>query len=65
MAYPDGVTGGTCPPTHPVKFVSIFYEVIYETNKFSDQWYDSTAPFVLSNGDPTGYGEISIYEGVA
>ncbi|RPB07402.1 WSC-domain-containing protein, partial [Morchella conica CCBAS932] len=56
MAYPDGVTGGTCPPTHPIRFISIFYEVIYETNKFSDQWYDSTAPFVLSNGDPTGYG---------
>lgn len=56
MAYPDGVTMGSCPSTHPVRLVSIFYEVIYETNLFSDQWYSSTAPFVLSNGDPTGYG---------
>jgi len=55
MSYPINVNFGKCPPTHPVKFVSMFYEVIFNTNAFKDQWYDNKQPFVLSNGDPTGY----------
>ena len=52
MAYPDGIDNGQCPPTHPVHLVSLFYEV----------WFMPDNPsffggrFVLSNGDPTGYG---------
>ncbi|GKT90464.1 WSC domain protein [Colletotrichum tofieldiae] len=37
---------------------SLFYEVIFNVNDFKDKWYgeNDTQPFVLSNGDPTGYG---------
>ncbi|KAI0284872.1 hypothetical protein BC826DRAFT_973166 [Russula brevipes] len=54
MAFPDGVTTGLCPPTHPVHLVSLFYEVYYDSGPFSD--LDDGGRFVLSNGDPTGYG---------
>ena len=55
MAYPINVNFGKCPSSHPVKFISMFYEIIFNTNAFKDQWYDNKQPFVLSNGDPTGY----------
>ena len=58
MAYPasGAYNNGPCPPDHPVQMISIFYEVIYQTNLFANEWYGSTQPFVLSTGDPTGYG---------
>jgi len=36
----------------------IFYEVYWNTPKFASQWTPGQGkqPFVLSNGDPTGYG---------
>jgi hypothetical protein len=54
VAYPAGVTTGACPPGFPKRLVSIFYEVIFNTPNF--EWYSDQQPFVVSNGDPTGYG---------
>ncbi|WYZ41941.1 hypothetical protein EsH8_V_000836 [Colletotrichum jinshuiense] len=34
----------------------LFYEVTFTVNDFKDSWYGDSQPFVLSNGDPTGYG---------
>lgn len=58
VAYPEAgaFNDGSCPESHPVHLVSIFYEVIWNTGTFADQWYGDSQPFVLSNGDPTGYG---------
>lgn len=58
MAYPDGMDNGKCPPTHPKRLISIFYEIIWNTGDWSDKWWhaDGSHPFVLSMGDPTGYG---------
>lgn len=59
MSYP--ATGAynnptTCPTTHPVPLISIFFEVLYDTNQFASKWGNSKQPFVFSNGDATGYG---------
>ncbi|KAK1654806.1 WSC domain-containing protein [Colletotrichum phormii] len=56
MAYPDRLDNGKCPTTHPKRFVTLFYEVTFSVNDFKDKWYGDKQPFVLSNGDPTGYG---------
>lgn len=57
MAYPIGhYDSGTCPDTHPVQLISIFYEVIYQTNLFANRWYGDGQPFVFAQGDATGYG---------
>lgn len=58
MAYPatGAYNGGTCPSSHPVHMISIFYEIIYQTNLFSNEWYGTGQPFVFAQGDPTGYG---------
>lgn len=58
MSYPisGAYNNGVCPDTHPVHLISIFYEVIFQTNLFADQWWDTTQPFVWAMGDPTGYG---------
>lgn len=54
MAYPSMYNNGFCPSSHPKRFISIFYEVIWNTQGF--EWYSDTQPFMMSNGDPTGYG---------
>jgi hypothetical protein len=36
-----------------VHLLTLFYEVTYRTDQF--EWYSKEQPFVLSNGDPTGY----------
>lgn len=56
MAYPSQYNSGFCPQSHPKRFISIFYEVIWNTPDFADLWYDGHQPFVLSNGDDLGYG---------
>ncbi|KAK5070639.1 hypothetical protein LTR64_000314 [Lithohypha guttulata] len=57
MSFPIGAyNDGKCPDTHPVHLVSIFYEIIWDTNKFKDMWYGNKQPFVWAQGDPTGYG---------
>jgi hypothetical protein len=42
-----------------VRLISIFYEVLWSVTDFKDMWYSDGPekhPFVLSNGDGTGYG---------
>jgi hypothetical protein len=58
MSYPDSQTydNGPCPATHPVHMISVFYEVLYDTKLFDDQWNGTQHPFVFANGDTTGYG---------
>ncbi|KAF2774222.1 WSC-domain-containing protein, partial [Teratosphaeria nubilosa] len=59
MAYPVGGSydNGACPPSHPVRLISIFFEVIYQTNLFQDRWFkNGSHPFVFAMGDRTGYG---------
>ncbi|KAF2084619.1 WSC-domain-containing protein [Saccharata proteae CBS 121410] len=58
MSYPINNTfdNGNCPPSHPVRLISLFYEFLYSVNDFADQWYGDSQPFVFANGDPTGYG---------
>jgi len=58
MAYPNGshYDSGVCPTTHPVPMISIFYEFIFSTGDFANDWYGNSQPFVYSFGDPTGYG---------
>lgn len=58
MSYPDGniYNGGNCPSSHPVHTVSIFFELLYDTALFSDQWVDGQNPFVFAQGDATGFG---------
>lgn len=56
MAYPSGMNGGKCPPTHPTKLISVFAENWFNVDEWKDQWYDGKWPFVFANGDSTGYG---------
>ena len=62
MAYPDQMNSGKCPPTHPVRMISIFFEVLWQTDKFASGWIDENGkpfranPFIWSFGDNTGYG---------
>ncbi|RMZ92337.1 hypothetical protein DV736_g424, partial [Chaetothyriales sp. CBS 134916] len=57
MSFPTtAYNNGPCPADFPVHFISIFYEVTWDTNAFADRWYGNNQPFVFSMGDPTGYG---------
>ena len=57
VSYPEdgNYDGGRCPKTHPVHLATLFSEVYYDTKRFADMWYGATQPFVLANGDATGY----------
>lgn len=37
MAYPSLSDSGNCPPTHPKRFVSIFFEILWNTPDFADK----------------------------
>jgi hypothetical protein len=50
VAYPNLVNDGQCPDTHKRRIPSLFYETIWNTNKFKGE----SGHFVFSNGDPTG-----------
>lgn len=52
VAFPDQVMTGTCPDGFKTKLPSLFYETIWNTYAFAGV----DGEFVLSNGDPTGYG---------
>jgi len=54
MAYPTQYNGGDCPSTHPVRLPAVFYEAFYAVDQFPHG--QGVQPFVLANGDPTGYG---------
>ncbi|KAL1953046.1 hypothetical protein VTO42DRAFT_3739 [Malbranchea cinnamomea] len=57
VVYPNTTyDSGPCPESHPVRIISIFIEVTWHTELFADMWYGDDQPFVLSSGDPTGYG---------
>lgn len=58
MSYPVGqeYNTGACPPDFPIHMVSIFYEVLYDTGPFLNEWNGEQHPFVFSNGDATGFG---------
>jgi hypothetical protein len=55
VAYPDGTDNGKCPSTHPKRFVTLFYEFLYDVKSWDSEWAGDKHPFVFSNGDPTGY----------
>lgn len=52
VAYPTLLQDGACPDTHPVYLPVLFYETIWYTPDF----VNSDGRFVMSNGDPTGFG---------
>ncbi|KAF9698228.1 hypothetical protein EKO04_003849 [Ascochyta lentis] len=59
MAYPSnaGVGIENCPTTHRVaRFPTIFMEFWYDVSSFNGQYSTTSTPWVLSNGDPTGFG---------
>ncbi|KAF1944220.1 hypothetical protein EJ02DRAFT_442737 [Clathrospora elynae] len=60
MAYPNGVSGvgiENCPTTHrAARFPTVFIEFWYDISSFNGQYGPNDAPWVLSNGDPTGFG---------
>ncbi|KAH6373254.1 hypothetical protein HBI34_087410 [Parastagonospora nodorum] len=58
MSYPNSqhYDNGPCPAGFPIHTISIFYEILYDTALFADQWNGTQHPFVFANGDATGYG---------
>lgn len=56
VAYPSGTDSGFCSPPFNKRFISLFFEVIWNTPDFDDMWYGNSQPFTWSNGDDTGYG---------
>ncbi|GAA5845914.1 hypothetical protein JCM9279_002422 [Rhodotorula babjevae] len=59
VAYPIGGESGPCPPTHPKRLITLFFEVMYDVDSMKDLWplaKNPKSPFVLASGDPTGYG---------
>ncbi|KAG8704597.1 hypothetical protein FRC09_003442, partial [Ceratobasidium sp. 395] len=56
VAYLSKLDTGSCPPTHPVPLMKLFYEVTWDIHAFASRWAATDGwPFVYSNGDPTGY----------
>ncbi|PWN26105.1 WSC-domain-containing protein [Jaminaea rosea] len=59
VAYPIGgqADTGDCPSTHPIKFMTLFYEFIYDTGSLQGSVTkgNSSSGFVLANGDAIGY----------
>lgn len=69
MAYPTGAVprdglffmGGDCPASHPTRMPTLFLEIAWDTRQFNNMFPASGQPFVLSQGDPTGYGQHADY----
>lgn len=56
------VSRGTCPASHPVKIPALFFETSWDTKPFNSMWpADGKQPFILSMGDPTGFGHHGDY----
>ncbi|OWZ01054.1 Murein transglycosylase [Phytophthora megakarya] len=55
VAYATGLDGGSCPDGWK-KMVKIFYEAFYNVAQYDDEWDGDQHPFVLANGDRTGFG---------
>ncbi|GAA5867570.1 hypothetical protein JCM8547_001223 [Rhodosporidiobolus lusitaniae] len=59
MAYPEGGESGPCPSTHPVRLVTLFYEIMWSVDPWKNvrsQAMNPEQPFVLAMGDASGYG---------
>lgn len=59
MAWPTagGLGLDACPSTHKVaRFPAIFIEFWYDISAFDGHYSADDTPWVLSNGDPTGFG---------
>ncbi|KIM96518.1 hypothetical protein OIDMADRAFT_148350 [Oidiodendron maius Zn] len=52
VAYLSQIDNGACPPTHPVLFPHLFFEVLYSTASIATDG----GQFVFANGDLTGFG---------
>jgi len=50
VQYPHLVNTGSCPPDHPVRLSSLYYETIWATSDYSSV----DGSFVIANGDTTG-----------
>ncbi|KAM3071449.1 hypothetical protein ACMFMF_007920 [Clarireedia jacksonii] len=37
VAYPSLTDSGHCPPTHPKRFISLFYEIVWQTPDFANK----------------------------
>lgn len=60
----DFLSTGDCPASHPVKIPQLMLEIVWDTTAFNNKadWpADGSQPFVLSTGDPTGYGQHGDY----
>jgi hypothetical protein len=57
VAYLSGLDNGSCPSTHPVYMMKLFYEITWNVHDFASRWNPATQkwPFVYATGDPTGY----------
>ena len=53
VAHMSQIDNGICPPTHPIAFVHLFMETLYPVNTVKQE---QGGRFLLSMGDPTGYG---------
>ena len=59
VAYPvDGRLGSTCPPTHPVRLITIKIEQRTHSQYFN--YYDGA--FILSTGDNVGYSSHADFQ---
>jgi hypothetical protein len=58
MSYPVGnyPDSGYCPASHPNVMPHIFIEFWFDVSMFNGMYTASDNPWVLSNGDATGYG---------
>lgn len=58
MSYPMGnhADSGYCPESHPHVMPHIFVEFWFDVNPFNGHYTQNDNPWVLSMGDPTGYG---------
>ncbi|KAI2643155.1 hypothetical protein GGS21DRAFT_1321 [Xylaria nigripes] len=54
VAYPDLVGNGNCPPTHPLRLITLFFETIWDTH--NTKFLGKSGSFVMANGDRTGFG---------
>ncbi|KAM0747454.1 hypothetical protein T439DRAFT_349869 [Meredithblackwellia eburnea MCA 4105] len=58
VAYPEGGESGACPEGYPVRIETLFFEMWWSVDGFKTNWgeaMNTTMPWVLSTGDPTGY----------
>ncbi|KAI3610099.1 wsc domain [Moniliophthora roreri] len=56
VAFLSILDNGSCPSTHPVGLMKLFYEITWDIHSFAGRWKESDGwPFVYATGDATGY----------